>query len=381
MIKRFAGRALLVAVATFAGQAWGADAAPASAPAAAAAAAPAEAVPLADDHPTTYIVKPGDTLWDISQMFLKNPWQWPSIWHINEQVANPHRIYPGDKLTLMWKDGRPMLTREEAYRTENAIVEVVDADTLKMRPRIRESEVSASIPAIPLRNIEAFLKENRVVSLEELQKAPYVIAGADRRVIMGNGDTVYARSTTPKWTETLSELGVFRQGGAYIDPQTREILGYEAKKVGSARVLETEGAIATMRMLSVEEDIRINDRLLENEQRAIQSMFYPKSAPAGLNPAIIHIFGTIGYAGSRDVLVMNKGSREKVEVGHVFAVLQKGEVVRDRNTGEGLQLPVRRVGLAIVFRVFDKIAYALVMRSNAAIRVGDTLGQPRIDLD
>jgi hypothetical protein len=374
MIKRFAGRALVVAMALIAGPSFAADAAPA------AASAP-ETVQLAEDHPTSYTVKPGDTLWGISQMFLKNPWQWPSIWHVNEQVANPHRIFPGDVLKLTWRDGKPSLERVESFQTENANVEVVDAETLKLRPRIRDTEVAVAIPAIPLRNVEVFLDDSRVVELEELRKAPYVIAGPERRVIMGNGDTLYVRATTPKWSESFPEFGVFRQGKPFIDPRSKEILGYEAKKIATARVLDNEGNLATMRVLSADEDIRIDDRLLLSDQRAIQSVFYPKEGPAGVTPEIIHIFGSIGYAGLNDVIVVNKGKREEVNVGHVFSVLQSGEVVRDRRKGDNVRLPPRRVGLAIVFRAFDKTAFALITRSTSAIRVGDTLGQPRIGLD
>lgn len=372
MIKRFAGRALVIAMTCLAGQAFAADPAPAAAP-----------VQLADDHPTTYTVQPGDTLWGISEKFLKNPWQWPSVWHINEQVANPHLIYPGDTLRLVWKDGQPSLVRDNGgtYTTDNAVVEVIDKDTLRMRPRIRESEVSAAIPAIPLRNIEVFLNDSRVVDLEALQKAPYVIAGPEGRVIMGNGDTLYARAVTPKWEETFPEFGIFRQGNAYLDPLTKEILGYEAKKIGTARVITNESNVATLRVLAANEDIRINDRMLLNEQRKVQSVFYPSPAPANLNAQIIHIFGTIGYAGRGDVLIVNKGLREKVQVGNVFSIMQRGEKVRDRVVGDNVQLPPRRVGLAIVFRTFDKTAYALVTRSNSAIKVGDMLDQPRIDLD
>jgi hypothetical protein len=371
MIKRFAGRALIIAMACFAGQAYAADAAPATDP----------AVQLAADHPTTYVVKQGDTLWGISQMFLKNPWEWPSIWHVNEQVANPHRIFPGDTLKLVWNNGKPSLVHVEGYGSDNAVVQVIDANTVKLSPRIREAALASAIPAIPLRAIEVFLNDSRVVSLDELNKAPYVIAGTERRVIMGNGDTLYARSTSPKWTASFPEFGVFRQGSAYLDPKTKEILGYEAKKIGTTRVVDSNDDVATMRVLAAEEDIRINDRLLHNEQRPVQPVFYPSQAPDGVGAEIIHIFGTIGYAGTNDVFVLNKGEREQLKVGHVFSVMQRGEVVRDRVTGEGVQLPPRRVGLAIIFRTFEKVSFALVTRSNAAIRVGDMLGQPRIDLE
>lgn len=381
MIKRFAGSARVAASAllinaALAGLVSAADAAP----------APVEVNP---DHPTVYTVQQGDTLWGISEKFLKNPWQWPEVWHINEQVANPHLIYPGDKLRLVWKDGQPSLVVDRGEDTAtstagigsaNTIAEVMaDGSTVKLRPRMRELPLSAAIPAIPLKNIETFLVDSRVVSIEELKKAPYIVAGADKRVMVGSGDTAYARTQLNDWEQAFPEYGIYRQGGSYVDPVTKELLGHEARRIGIVRLTDSNKDIATLRVLSASEDLRVDDKLLTTDQRKVQSMFYPRPAPDDVSGQVIHIFGSIGYGARNDVVAINRGSREKIETGHVFAVLQKGESVRDRSRGDIVDLPPVEAGLLVVFRVFEKVSYALVVKSTRPIVAKDLVRAPRID--
>lgn len=372
MIKRIAG--FVVAGACLLGTAHAADAAPAPATSAA-------PVTLASDHPDSYTVQPGDTLWGIAEKFLKNPWQWPEVWHVNEQVANPHRIYPGNVIRLLWRDGKPMLVMGNETLGGNAAAEVIDANTVKLKPRIRDMELATSIPAIPLRAIEVFLTDNRVVALDDLNAAPYIIAGPEGRVVMGAGDTIYARSREAKWNESLREFGIFRPGQAYLDPRSKEVLGYEAVMVGGARLLESSAAVGTLRITRSEEDARIDDRLLAGETATVQSTFYPRAGKPNLGAEIIRIFGSLGHAGRNDVVVINRGKREGVDVGQVFAVLQRGETVRDRRAGELVTLPPTRAGLMIVFRTFDKVSYGLITRSTRPIRQGDLLDEPRVDVD
>lgn len=255
-----------------------------------------------------------------------------------------------------------------------------DGKTIKLRPRIRESEVASAIPAIPLKNIEAFLIDSRVMALDELKKAPYIVAGSDRRIIMGRGDTIYGRAKGKVWLDSYPEYGVYRMGGAYIDPKTSEVLGHEARRIGSTRVLATNKNIATMRVLQSKLDIRVDDKLLFNEQRAVQSIFYPQPAPAGADGTIIHIFDTISFGARNSVVVINRGLREKVEVGQVYSIMQAGEVVRDQTAGDAITLPPTHAGLLIVFRVFEKVSYGLIMRSTRQIANGDGVSAPRPDV-
>lgn len=371
MIKRFAGWTLLVA-ACLTGPAMAAD---------------NEPVPVNPDQPGTYTVQPGDTLWGISEKFLRNPWQWPEVWHVNEQVGNPHRIFPGDVLRLTWKDGKPSMTVESRATGEagSAVAsETVDPgtgmDVVKLRPAIRELPLSEAIPAIPLRAIKAFLNDSRVATAEELSAAPYLAAGPDRRIIMGRGDLAYGRDVVDRWATASPEYGVYRAGVVYRDPDTDELLGYEAKRVGNARVIEFEGEIATLRILSSEGELRVQDKLLYDDPRAIQSLFNPRAAPEGVQGKIIEMFGSLGYAARNDVVVINLGLRDQIQPGHVFAVMHKGEMVRDRQRGDLIATPAINTGHVIVFRSFEKVSYALVTGSTRPLQRGDLVKRPRAEL-
>lgn len=393
MIKRHARQVFTLVAAGLIGIAFAEDPAATATDAGAAAASgtPAEAVQLKSDYPRVYTVQPGDTLWGISEKFLQNPWQWPELWHINEQVANPHLIYPGNVLRMSWRDGRPVLSLEggpeaggqpgDGNLGASAIVEMVDAETVKLKPRIRELPVSAAIPAIPLKNIESFLVSSRVVTRDELKKAPYVVAGEEQRLVMGAGDSLYARDIVGRWGDASPEYGFYRGGKDFVDPVTSEYLGTEAMRLGAGRVIARDGEVATLRVLKSEGDIRIEDRVLYDDQRRIQSMFNPRPAPDNLSGRILHIFGTLGTGARNDVIVVNRGTREDIQPGHVMSILQNSGTTRDRAQGDIVALPPSRVGLAIVFRSFEKVSYALVTRSSRAIKVGDQVSRPRIDMD
>lgn len=381
MIKRFAGQALLVAGCLISSAYAADDAASASAT------APdtAGTVAINPDHPTTYTVQPGDTLWGISEKFLVNPWQWPEVWHINEQVSNPHLIYPGQTLRLVWKDGKPSLVVDQiAGQTASsanggAVVEVMaDGKTLKLRPRIREQAFETAIPTIPLETIKSFLNDSRVVTLDQLNKAPYLLAGEDKRVLMGRGDTVYAREQGGNWDPTYPDYNVYRPGAPYLDPETNELLGYEAIKIGAVHVTAIDKDVATVMVLASREDMRIKDKLLLDDQRRVQSSFMPRPPPAGLTGRVVAVMGSIGSGARGDVVVINKGEKDQVGPGHVFAVHQKGDTVRDATRGDVVELPDVKAGLVIVFRSFERVSYALITRTSRPVTRNDMLVAPAV---
>lgn len=374
MIKRFARRAMVLAAACVLASAQGT--------AMAADAAAADPVVLNPDRPSTYTVQPGDTLWGISAKFLANPWQWPEIWQVNDKVANPHLIYPGDVLRLVWRDGKPVLVSDGAgtIGSGGSVVEELPGGDLKLRPRIREMPLSAAIPAIPLKNIEAFLVDSRVVEPDELKRAPYIVAGPDKRIVMGVGDDVFGRDRQTKWASTYPEYGIYRSGVTYVDPETSLVLGLEARRVGATRLIARDGEIATMRVLDSQEELRIGDKFMYDEQRRVQSVFNPRAAPDGVEGRIIHAFDTIGHVARNDVVVLNRGRVDGVEAGHVFSILQNTGATRDREVGDVVYLPPTRAGLLIVFRTFEKVSYALITKSTRAIAIGDVVRKPRIDV-
>jgi hypothetical protein len=315
---------------------------------------------LKDGHPQTHVVKKGDTLWDISQLFLSDPWLWPEIWHVNPQIDNPHLIYPGDVLNLVYIDGRPKLV-------------VKRGKDVKLSPQVRISTLDLAIPAIAFDAISPFMSNSRVVDSDLLNAAPYVLAGTGGHIVSGAGDELFARG---EFKEEDKNFGIYRPGNAYIDPDTGENLGFQAISIADARVVGLERDIATLALNRTTEEVRRADRLLVDEERNISSHFYP-SAPSGdLNGYIIAVEGGVSQVGAMDVVVINQGEREGLEVGHVLAIYRIGENVRDSVTGEIVKVPDSRAGLLMVFRTFEKVSYGLVLKATKPLKVQDKVTNP-----
>lgn len=316
---------------------------------------------LKEGHPQTHVVKKGDTLWDISQMFLDDPWLWPEIWHVNPQVDNPHLIYPGDVLNLVYIDGRPKLV-------------VKRGKDIKLTPQVRISELDLAIPAIPLDAISPFMTDSRIVSREDLKNAPYVLAGNEGHIVSGAGDELYARGQFDEDGE--KNFGIFRPGNAFLDPDTQELLGYQASSVANGKVIGLESDIATLGLNRTSEEVRRGDRLLPDEERRISSTFYPSAPSQQTNGYIIDIEGGVSQVGSMDSVVINKGSRDGLEVGNVLAIYRVGEQVRDTVTDEIVKVPDSRAGLLMIFRTFEKVSYGLVLKATGPLAVMDKVKNP-----
>jgi len=325
---------------------------------------------LRDDHPDVYTVVKGDTLWDISGKFLERPWLWPEIWRLNPQIENPHLIYPGDRIALVWIDGRPALTLErgEAGRT----VKLTPSDTVSLSPQVRAEPLEAAIPAIPLDAIQGFLVQNRIVDPKLLMTAPYVVQGEDERLVLGAGDRLYVRGVLPD-SETFN---IVRRGPVYRDPVSNEVLGQEATYIGLGRAVAQEGDVATMTMTSTREEVQIGDRVLPTEERRVDSTFFPSAPKGTVDGEIIAVFGGVTQVGQYDVVVINRGEREGVEPGNVMAIFKRGALARDRIANENIRLPSERAGLMMVFRTFDKLSYALVLVTERALAVADEVRNP-----
>lgn len=318
----------------------------------------AEEPRLRADYPEEHTVVKGDTLWDISNSFLNNPWMWPEIWHVNPQISNPHLIYPGDVIRLVYFDGKPRI--------------VVDR-VVKLSPQIRVLDAGEAIPTIPLDKINNFLSRSRIVTQEELDRAPHVVSGEAKRLVLGKGDRLYARGT---FDEDISVYGVYRKGETYKDPQTGEFLGIQAMDIGSGRMRALEGDIATLLMTRTTEEVRVGDRLLSEEARAIDSTFFP-SAPTGeVNAQIIAVEGGVTQVGKMSVVVINRGDREGMEVGNVLAVYKRGGTVKDRVKGDTVTLPDERAGLVMVFRTFEKLSLGLVLEAERPLAILDLVRNP-----
>lgn len=312
---------------------------------------------LRNDHPQEYVVVKGDTLWHISGRFLQSPWKWPEVWGVNPQVDNPHLIYPGDVIYLTWVDGKPRLgvRRSGIY------------------PHARVSPLKHAIPAIPLRDIISFLNDNRVMSENLLKEAPYILGGRGNRIISGAGDRIYARG---QLLEEQRRQGIYRAANEYTDPETEEFLGFEMVKIADADVSAQTDDVITLDVVKSHKEVRVLDRVVPTEEVRIQSVFYPKPSPTGIEGKIISVLRGVRDGGQFDVVALNRGVREGLDAGHVFAIYRQGERMKDPVTKEFVTLPQERSGELMIFKVFEKVSYGLIMQSTDVVSIGDEIREP-----
>lgn len=324
------------------------------------------ALDLKPDAPSRYIVKKGDTLWGISEKFTADPWQWPEIWYQNEQIENPDLIFPGDEIGLVSIGGKTRLTvinRGEASRT------------VKLQPNARIEPIESAIPAIPQDAIRSFLRYNRIVAANELDTAPRVLAGKDARLMLGVGDTAYAR-LNKKSDEAAQAYGIYRRGRLYTDPKTNEALGIEAIEVGKVSVVKLHDDILELVISSSNQQIMAGDLLLPTEDRDLVANYYPKAPAKSVSGNIMAVSEGVSYIGQYNVVALNLGLRDSVDIGSVVQANKQGAVVFDRAAGERIRLPDQRGGTLMVFRTFEKMSYALVMNAKEPLQVGDKVVNP-----
>lgn len=318
--------------------------------------------PLKNGHPKTYTVQPGDTLWDISKRFLRDPWYWPEIWYENPDISNPHLIYPGDTIKLTVVDGKPRLTVERG------------GGTVKLSPKIRVEDLDQAITTIPMSALRPFLRGDRLVSAEEYEGAPYIVAGADERVMGSQGDPVYVRglpdSAPGGWT-------ILRKGDPFVDPDTGKVLGYEATHVGDAQ-LQRNGDPATFVIADSTREVLPGDRLFQSEDRVQPSRFMPRAPERSTQGSIIAVMDGVTQIGQYDVVAINRGSGDGLKPGHVLEVFKRGRTVKDRYSEEEemVTLPDEKAGAMIIFRTYPEMSFALIMEATRAMTVGDIARSP-----
>ncbi len=319
-------------------------------------------VVLNPNHPDSYTVVKGDTLWDISARFLRDPWLWPEVWYVNPQVANPHLIYPGDTLNLVYVDGKPQIRR-------------ADDGTVHLSPQVRTESLENAIPTIPVDAIKQFLTRAIVVQKGELDDAPYIVESADEHVVTGAGDRVYVRGINNR---DYALYDVYEPGGPLVNPDTGEVLGYEALYVGTGPV-QHYGDPATIKLLKTAREARIGDRLRPTDRSEVQTHFQPHAAPPGSDGHIISVVDGVTEIGQFNVVALDLGERNGMEVGSVLRVFQHGKVVRDTvsgKSGDKVRLPDEEAGIVMVFKTFEKVSYGLIMSATRAIHVNDYVRTP-----
>ncbi|HRK57154.1 MAG TPA: LysM peptidoglycan-binding domain-containing protein [Burkholderiaceae bacterium] len=333
---------------------------------------------LAPNAPDRYTVKQGDTLWDVSSIFLTSPWRWPELWGMNKaQVRNPHLIYPGQTLVLV--KGPDGMARLEVSDGDVDALPGAPGDQVKLSPRVRELDARemAAIRSIPNNLIEPFLSQPLVVAADELDQYPRVVATQEGHVNIGRNEIAYVRGIT---NEQVENYHLFRAARPLYDPddvKRAKPIAYEAFYLGSGRIVRP-GEVATLRVLDSKQEIGVGDRLIPVERKQLAS-YVPRQPERTIDGRIVSIYGGVTQAGGQSIVTLNRGARDGVEVGHVLALLATGPTIQDRTAkrrDEFVKLPDERIGEMFVFRVFDRIAYALVMRLERAVEVGDRFTSP-----
>lgn len=333
--------------------------------------APADSpVELAANAPDKYVVKRGDSLWSISAKFLKSPWNWPDVWRMNrEQIGSPHQLTPGQIILL----DRGMASNGKPARPRLAI-----ARDLRLGPKAYESKDDEAIPSIPSKDIEPFLSEPQVLAAGELDKAPKIITTAEDHVIIGQGDMAYVtgiQSDDKTWR-------VFRPAKPVLDPETKEVLGFEAFYLGTAKVKEASkmtGELTSMEILTAKREISRGDRLLPAVRPELYS-YVPHAPEHMVKGRVAAIYDGVGETGRNYIVTLNRGKRDGLELGHVLGIYRAGRLLIQKNETSGekeqFTIPEERFGLMFVFKVFDRISYALIMDSSRPVKIGDGFRNP-----
>lgn len=348
---------------------------------------------LAENAPAAHTVKAGETLWSLAGLFLKSPWRWPELWGMNLQdIRNPHLIFPGQVLRLVKEGGR--VTLELAGRgaaPQGAPApQAAEAQppTLKWAPRVRAEAYDApALSSIPAASVAPFLEQVAVLSAGEFESAPRVLGGQDGRSLLGRGEVAYAAAVVAQ----SPRVRLVRQPRALLDPETGELLAYEARVVGSAEFVspaETsarakgKGEVLTPAVYRIESarlEVLRGDLLLSQTQAAAQGAYVPRAPTQPLQGRIVSVPGEALAAGQGQVVTLNRGSRDGIERGHVLSLwtastgTAQAAGVRE---GVGVQWPASNAGHMLVFSVSERVAHALIVESREPVRRGDRFGQP-----
>lgn len=316
-------------------------------------------VPLADGHPNEYVVRVGDTLWDIAGYFLKDPWFWPEIWYVNPDIQNPHLIYPGDVLGLVYIDGQPRITnvRGSAYR---------------LSPQARVTPLSEAVNAIPYETVAAFLSSGVVLEKGQAETLPYIVATRGEHLIAAAGNEVYARGLTDD--QNGSRFNVVRIGEPLTDPDDNRLIGFQGHLVGEGK-MRRGGDPATVALTDTVHEVVQGNRLLP-EAVDVPLNFLPGAPSSVIDGRIISVVGGVTQIGQYQVVVINRGTNDGLSVGDVLSVFQTGDVVQDRVKGGKVKLPDEDAGTVMVFKSYDRISYGLVMEATQTIHVLDAVRNP-----
>ncbi|MEQ1581679.1 MAG: LysM peptidoglycan-binding domain-containing protein [Steroidobacteraceae bacterium] len=337
-------------------------------------------IPLAPNAPDRYTVQSGDTLWSISKVFLRDAWYWPEIWYANPQVENPHRIYPGDILALTYVEGQPRISIEQRAATP------VGGGATKLTPQIRSEALPQSITTLPYEVIAAFMGRPTMLDKAQVKSGPYIVAMRDSHIIGAAGNEVYARGLEGATVD--GRYNIIHVGEPLRDPETRDILGYHGLYVGSGAVAQ-QGETTKLTLTKSTREALQGDKLFP-EDASLGADFIPHAPPKSVAGAVMAV-DDYSVLGQYQVVAINRGTRDGLEPGHVLAVQEAGNRVKDvyshggqasglsngfSGLGKNIALPEERTGLVMVFKANERMSYGLIMEATRPIRTGDLVAQP-----
>jgi LysM repeat protein len=358
----------------------------------------ADILAIKPDAPKSYTVKKGDTLWDISGLYLQQPWLWPQLWKLNPQVANPHLIFPGDVLSLSYdKDGNPVLSvNQHALKVSPGDTAADPAKGIrKLSPTVRTSmKYTEAVTTVPLQMIRPFLTYEQSLSAEQINGLPYVLGADDHVKNASQGHILYVRGALAQ----QEAYGIYRKGKAYVDPQSKEVLGFETILVGTARAFRAGGQQvsepASVAVIDVKQEIRQGDRLIPAaDGQSLPAFFMMRKPAKAIAGTIIDTTSDLREFSSWDIVVLNKGLQDEVQPGYMFGIYRQSPTVVDSGKGpvyisdasryqklmggidgDRIDMPKELVGELMVFKVAERTSFAIVTGTKKPIRVGDTLG-------
>ncbi len=328
----------------------------------------ADEIVLNPNQPGRYVVRQGDTLWDIASKFLRDPWRWPDVWDFNNKVDNPQYVYPGDVIVLDRASGKPMLKVKRG---------TAQVPTVRLSPRIRATKLDRAIPSLPVDAVKQFIPQPRVLTERELKNSAYIVSTSGRHLITTTGDQVYARGLPPSKTNTYA---IYRTGKTYqnVGGKQDEVLGYEGVLVGTAQ-LRAGGDPATLQITEANREALIGDLLIPVVRNETETNWIPRAPDAPMEGRIIDVIDAVARVGQYQTVVLNLGEFDGIQRGHVLAVYHKGGEARDvvaNDPRATVELPDYRSGLAMVFKTFDRVSYALIMKAEEDIRLYDMVRKP-----
>lgn len=326
-----------------------------------------------ENPPQQYMVKKGDTLWDIAGKFLKDHGRWKQVWHANPEIENPNLIYPGDKVLLTYVQGELKITAQRCQHQER-----VNRRTgvVKLSPRARRLPADKAIPTIPIEVIGPFLNESRVVTPDEVECSPKVVALDEDHIVVGAGDLLYVSGLPLDVDEAF--FTVYRPWKTYEEPNSRSPLGIEGLVLGQS-LLEVKGEPARMKVTKSLAEIRIGDKIINTLKETVSPYFMPKYPCGDAGGQIISVFGGLNQIGQFQVVVITGGENKQREIGDVLAIFQDHKDMPSRFKTEArkkMDFPPLKVGELVVFRVFEKVSYGLVMNATRAIYLLDDVDNP-----